>query len=56
MLTTAGYFAGIHLFGAIGLVGWIHHANPPNYREYLESQGQDKTWWYVTPKGWHRKR
>ncbi|KAM0337699.1 hypothetical protein ACHAPU_011518, partial [Fusarium lateritium] len=38
------YFFGIHLFGAICLVGWIQTANP-KYREYLQSIGQDKNWW-----------
>ncbi|SPJ70348.1 probable potassium transporter TRK-1 [Fusarium torulosum] len=38
------YFCGIHLFGAICLVGWIQTANP-KYREYLQSTGQDKNWW-----------
>ncbi|WZH45682.1 cation transport protein-domain-containing protein [Fusarium acuminatum] len=38
------YFFGIHLFGAICLVGWIQTANP-KYREYLQSTGQDKNWW-----------
>jgi hypothetical protein len=38
------YFFGIHLFGAICLVGWIQTANP-KYTEYLQSTGQDKNWW-----------
>jgi hypothetical protein len=38
------YYFGLHLFGAICLVGWIQHANP-KYREYLADCGQDKTWW-----------
>ncbi|KAJ4327621.1 hypothetical protein N0V84_001869 [Fusarium piperis] len=38
------YFFGIHLFGAICLVGWIQNANP-KYREYLDSIAQDKNWW-----------
>ncbi|RGP71704.1 low-affinity potassium transport [Fusarium longipes] len=38
------YFFGIHLFGAICLVGWIQTADP-KYREYLQSTGQDKNWW-----------
>ncbi|GFF94201.1 low-affinity potassium transport protein [Aspergillus udagawae] len=39
-----GYFFGLHLFGAICLVGWIQHANP-KYREYLAECGQSKIWW-----------
>ncbi|KAJ6007177.1 hypothetical protein N7499_000841 [Penicillium canescens] len=38
------YFIGIHLFGAICLVGWIQHADP-KYREYLAECGQDNVWW-----------
>jgi hypothetical protein len=44
LLMSLGYFFGLHLFGMIVLVGWIHTCNP-KYREYLASQGQDKTWW-----------
>ncbi|USP79607.1 hypothetical protein yc1106_06881 [Curvularia clavata] len=40
----AGYFFGLHLFGAICLIPWIHLA-PSRYREYLASQGQNPTWW-----------
>ncbi|KAK7427030.1 hypothetical protein QQZ08_006457 [Neonectria magnoliae] len=39
-----GYFFGLHLFGAICLVGWIQYADP-KYREYLAECGQDKIWW-----------
>ncbi|EAW19312.1 potassium ion transporter [Aspergillus fischeri NRRL 181] len=39
-----GYFFGLHLFGAICLVGWIQHANP-KYREYLAECGQGNIWW-----------
>ncbi|KAH7114074.1 potassium transporter [Dactylonectria macrodidyma] len=39
-----GYFFGLHLFGAICLVGWIQYANP-KYRDYLNECGQDKIWW-----------
>ncbi|KNG50912.1 potassium transport protein 1 [Stemphylium lycopersici] len=38
------YFFGLHLFGVICLVPWIHNA-PAKYQDYLASQGQDKTWW-----------
>ncbi|KAM0321051.1 hypothetical protein ACHAPQ_009753 [Fusarium lateritium] len=40
-----GYFFGLHLFGAICLVGWIHTASP-KYTDYLESIAQDKTGFY----------
>lgn len=39
-----GYFFGLHLFGAICLVGWIQHANP-KYRDYLAECGQGNVWW-----------
>ncbi|CAG8035820.1 unnamed protein product [Penicillium nalgiovense] len=39
-----GYFFGLHLFGAICLVGWILHANP-KYRDYLAECGQGNVWW-----------
>lgn len=39
-----GYFFGLHLFGAICLVGWIHTANS-KYTDVLAAAGQDKTWW-----------
>ncbi|KAF4168052.1 hypothetical protein CNMCM6936_003647 [Aspergillus lentulus] len=39
-----GYFFGLHLFGAICLVGWIQHADP-KYREYLAKCGQGNIWW-----------
>ncbi|KAB8067028.1 cation transport protein-domain-containing protein, partial [Aspergillus leporis] len=38
------YFFGIHIFGAICLVGWIQHADP-KYRQYLEECGQGSVWW-----------
>ncbi|KAE8140841.1 cation transport protein-domain-containing protein [Aspergillus pseudotamarii] len=38
------YFLGLHLFGAICLVGWIQHADP-KYRQYLEECGQGNVWW-----------
>ncbi|KAJ5180530.1 hypothetical protein N7492_003740 [Penicillium capsulatum] len=39
-----GYFFGLHLFGAISLVGWILHADP-KYRAYLAQCGQGSVWW-----------
>ncbi|KAK6513275.1 hypothetical protein TWF506_009434 [Arthrobotrys conoides] len=39
-----GYFFGLHLFGAIGLLPWIYNA-PAKYQRYLESVGQSKAWW-----------
>ncbi|PGH01244.1 hypothetical protein AJ79_07976 [Helicocarpus griseus UAMH5409] len=39
-----GYFFGLHIFGAICLVGWIRHANP-KYRDYLAECGQSPIWW-----------
>ncbi|KAJ5170522.1 uncharacterized protein N7500_003305 [Penicillium coprophilum] len=39
-----GYFFGLHLFGAICLVGWILHADP-KYRDYLAECGQGSVWW-----------
>ncbi|KAF1828968.1 potassium transport protein 1 [Decorospora gaudefroyi] len=39
-----GYFFGLHLFGVICLVPWIHTADQ-KYKDYLALQGQDKTWW-----------
>lgn len=39
-----GYFFGLHLFGAICLLPWIHNA-PAKYTDWLAECGQDKTWW-----------
>ncbi|KAJ5102350.1 hypothetical protein NUU61_004572 [Penicillium alfredii] len=39
-----GYFFGLHLFGAISLVGWILHTDP-KYRAYLAQCGQGSVWW-----------
>lgn len=44
MADSVGYFFGLHIFGAICLVGWIQYANP-KYTDYLASIGQDKNWW-----------
>ncbi|KAK7402993.1 hypothetical protein QQX98_011233 [Neonectria punicea] len=38
------YFFGLHLFGIILLIGWIHYADP-KYPKYIEECGQDKNWW-----------
>ncbi|PHH79949.1 hypothetical protein CDD82_2052 [Ophiocordyceps australis] len=38
------YFFGLHLFAAICLVGWIHHANP-KYRDVIKESGQSINWW-----------
>ncbi|OAA36496.1 Potassium transport protein, high-affinity [Metarhizium rileyi] len=38
------YFFGIHIMGAIGLVGWILHADP-KYNAYLQQCGQNNIWW-----------
>ncbi|KAJ5297068.1 uncharacterized protein N7443_007961 [Penicillium atrosanguineum] len=39
-----GYFVGLHLFGAICLVGWILHSDS-RYRDYLAECGQGDVWW-----------
>ncbi|KAK8132044.1 hypothetical protein PG999_000217 [Apiospora kogelbergensis] len=39
-----GYFFGLHLFGVVCLLPWIHRA-PAKYTEWLAECGQDKTWW-----------
>ncbi|KFY25124.1 hypothetical protein V491_01889 [Pseudogymnoascus sp. VKM F-3775] len=41
---TSGYFVGLHIFGVICLLPWIHNA-PSKYTEWLQECGQDKTWW-----------
>ncbi|KAH6849826.1 cation transport protein-domain-containing protein [Chaetomium sp. MPI-CAGE-AT-0009] len=41
-----GYFVGIHLFGVICLLPWIHRA-PAKYTEWLEQCAQDKSWWAI---------
>jgi len=38
------YFFGLHIFGAICLVGWIQYA-PAKYTDYLQETGQNKIWW-----------
>ncbi|KAI5861696.1 potassium transporter [Durotheca rogersii] len=44
LVITPAYFFGLHLFGVICLLPWIHNA-PSVYTDYLEECGQDKTWW-----------
>lgn len=38
------YFFGVHLFGAIGLIGWVQYADP-KYVAYLQQCGQNRIWW-----------
>ncbi|KAL2220435.1 potassium uptake transporter [Thermoascus aurantiacus ATCC 26904] len=40
------YYVFFHVFGAICLIGWIHGSSR-QYKDYLESLGQDKTWWGI---------
>ncbi|KAJ4306956.1 low affinity potassium transporter [Collariella sp. IMI 366227] len=40
----SGYFFGLHLFGAICLLPWIHNA-PAKYTDWLAEMAQGKTWW-----------
>ncbi|KAF5586466.1 potassium transporter TRK-1 [Fusarium pseudocircinatum] len=40
------YFFGLHIFGAVFLVGWIHTADK-QYADVLQSSAQDKTWWGI---------
>ncbi|KAE8158824.1 cation transport protein-domain-containing protein [Aspergillus tamarii] len=42
--TVLGYFFGLHIIGAICLVGWIQYAGP-KYRDYLKECGQNHIWW-----------
>lgn len=46
VLMTAGYYIGLHVFGVLCLLPWIHYASP-KYTDYLAELGQSKTWWYV---------
>ncbi|KAE8145350.1 cation transporter [Aspergillus avenaceus] len=39
-----GYFIGLHIIGAICIVGWIQYA-APKYRTYIAECGQDHIWW-----------
>ncbi|KAF4495034.1 potassium transporter TRK-1 [Fusarium agapanthi] len=40
------YFSGLHIFGAVCLVGWIHTADK-QYADILQASAQDKTWWGI---------
>ncbi|KAF5532610.1 potassium transporter TRK-1 [Fusarium napiforme] len=40
------YFFGLHIFGAVCLVGWIHTAYK-QYADILQASAQDKTWWGI---------
>ncbi|RYP17043.1 hypothetical protein DL767_010091 [Monosporascus sp. MG133] len=40
------YFFGLHLFGVICLLPWIHNA-PSKYTDWLAECGQGKSWWAV---------
>ncbi|RYP62224.1 hypothetical protein DL771_009823 [Monosporascus sp. 5C6A] len=42
----SGYFFGLHLFGVICLLPWIHNA-PSKYADWLAECGQGKSWWAV---------
>lgn len=46
IISKSAYYVLFHIFGVVCLVGWIHNASR-QYKDYLESIGQDKTWWYV---------
>jgi potassium uptake Trk family protein len=39
-------YAGLHIFGIIGLVPWILHC-ASKYREVLASNGQNNVWWAI---------
>ncbi|KAG7084924.1 low-affinity potassium transport protein [Colletotrichum scovillei] len=40
------FFAGLHLFGVVCLVSWIHNA-PSKYKDVLAQSAQDRTWWAI---------
>ncbi|KAK4142524.1 cation transport protein-domain-containing protein [Dichotomopilus funicola] len=40
----SGYFVGLHLFGVLCLLPWIHRS-AAKYTDWLEECAQDKTWW-----------
>ncbi|KAK1476346.1 low-affinity potassium transport protein [Colletotrichum tamarilloi] len=40
------YFVGLHLFGVVCLVPWIHNA-PSKYKDVLAQSAQDRTWWAI---------
>jgi potassium uptake Trk family protein len=39
-------YAGLHIFGVIGLVPWILHC-ASKYRDVLASSGQNNVWWAI---------
>ena len=41
-----GYFFGLHFFGVICLLPWIHNA-PAKYTDWLAESGVGRTWWCV---------
>ncbi|KAL7775760.1 hypothetical protein CFE70_009604 [Pyrenophora teres f. teres 0-1] len=43
---TVGYFFGLHIFGVICLLPWIHLA-PSKYQDYLATHAVGKTWWAI---------
>lgn len=45
---SAAYFFGLHLFGAICLLGWIQYCDP-KYRNVLAQSAQNRVWWCVSP-------
>ncbi|RMD42220.1 hypothetical protein DV735_g2867, partial [Chaetothyriales sp. CBS 134920] len=45
------YFFGLHLFGAICLMGWVWTSEEPKYRDYIDSQGLSHTWWALYSAG-----
>ncbi|KAJ3945966.1 uncharacterized protein N0V96_004316 [Colletotrichum fioriniae] len=40
------YLVGLHLFGVVCLVPWIHNA-PSKYKDVLAQSAQDRTWWAI---------
>ena len=46
LVIVLGYFIGLHVFGVICLLPWIHNA-PQKYLDYLAACGQSSTWWAI---------
>ncbi|KXH33990.1 low-affinity potassium transport protein [Colletotrichum simmondsii] len=40
------YLVGLHLFGVVCLVPWIHNASS-KYKDVLAQSAQDRTWWAI---------